>query len=135
MSSSYTKPFTKSSKLPLCVNNYMSKPLYHPTHNNCIVITTFYANNKPAPGIYKYNTETNELQIIYKYNNTFKRGDFKPAGHGQFIDISNNTLILYGGDNYTFKIFDLNTNQMKQINDKNIISKCAESPQSTLIPS
>eukprot|EP01084_Bolivina_argentea_P288528 495226_1 len=91
MSSPSTKPFTKSGLLPVCVIGIMSKPVYHPTNNKCIIISTNYCENKTA-GIYKYNMQTNESQTICKYNNTFK-----PLGHGQFIDTSNNTLILYGG--------------------------------------
>eukprot|EP01084_Bolivina_argentea_P309926 536149_1 len=114
MSSPSTKPFKKPSKLPFCVHLYMPKPLYHPTSNKCIIITThkfieYYETTGSTAAIYKYNIDTNESQIIYKYTNTFTSNY-----HGQFIDPSNNTLILYGG---TFGIFDLNTNQMKQIND------------------
>ncbi len=71
--------------------------------------------NQTTPGIYKYNILTNESQIIYKYNDTFK-----PYSHGQFINSSNNTLIIYGGGwNNTFEIFDLNNNKMEKTNDKN----------------
>eukprot|EP01084_Bolivina_argentea_P313009 541973_1 len=120
-----------SSKLTITVKRYMPKPSYDSTSKNCIIISTQYQENKTTPGIYKYNLLTNESQIIYnyKYDNTFK-----PSAHGQFINTFNNTLILYAGWNHTFKIFDLNTNQIKQINDKNIISKCS-CPQNTFIPS
>eukprot|EP01084_Bolivina_argentea_P208675 355677_1 len=91
MSSSSTKPFTKSSKyLSFCVERYIPKPSQHPTNNKWIVISTYYLENKTTPGIYKYNMETNKSQMIYKYNYTFD-----PYNHGQFIDVSNNTLILY----------------------------------------
>eukprot|EP01084_Bolivina_argentea_P199407 341209_1 len=108
-------PFIKSIKLPISCNSGIPKPSHDPTNRNCIVISTYHQETGMTPGIYRYNIMTNESKIIYKYNNTFN-----PDGHGQFIDTSNNTLILYGGDDDTFKIFDLNTNQMKQINDTNI---------------
>eukprot|EP01084_Bolivina_argentea_P283399 485353_1 len=110
-----------SSKVTITVKGCIPKPSQHPTNNKCIIISTYFGEDKTTPAIYTYNMETNESEIIYKYNNTF---NFKPECHGQFIDASNNTLILYGGVNETFKTFDLNTNQIKQINDKNIISKC-----------
>eukprot|EP01084_Bolivina_argentea_P309928 536151_1 len=89
MSSPSTKPFKKPSKLPFCVHLYMPKPLYHPTSNKCIIITTNFIEYETTTGIYTYNIETNKSQTVYKYNNTFK-----PTLHDQFIDPSNNTLIL-----------------------------------------
>eukprot|EP01084_Bolivina_argentea_P132902 234522_1 len=122
--------FIKSIKLPITCDRYIPKPSQDPTNKNCIIISTDYEEYQTPPGIYKHNLVLNDSQIIYKYNNTFE-----PNGHGQCIATSNNTLILYGGCNNTFKIFDLNTNQMKQINDKNIISKCGWAPQNIFIPS
>eukprot|EP01084_Bolivina_argentea_P227037 383460_1 len=118
-----------SSKLTLTFSSYIPKPSSYPTNKNCIIISTHYAENRTTPGIYKYNLISNESQIIYKYNDTLE-----PDLHGQFIDTANNTLILYGGKHFLgmggiFKIFDLNTNQMKQINDKNILSKCGYYPK------
>eukprot|EP01084_Bolivina_argentea_P119945 212650_1 len=123
-------PFTQSPIITL--HQYIPKPSYDPSNKNCIIICTDYAEDETTPGIYKCNLVSNESQIIYKYDKAFD-----PDCHGQFIDISNNTLIVYGGRNKTFKIFDLNTNQIKQINDKNIISKtkCGYFPQNTLIAS
>eukprot|EP01084_Bolivina_argentea_P052742 96866_1 len=89
MSSTSTNPVTSST--PLCSIRYIPKPSYDPTNKNCIIITTSDREKNTTPGIYKYNMETNESEIIYKYNNTFQ-----PCCHGQFIDTSNNTLILYG---------------------------------------
>eukprot|EP01084_Bolivina_argentea_P119946 212652_1 len=127
-----SSPFVQSPQLPISVNYYIPKPSYDPTNRNCIIICTDYEDVQTTPGIYKYDIIKNESQIIHKYKDTFY-----PDCHGQFIDISNNTLIVYGGRNKTFKIFDLNTNQIKQINDKNIISKtkCGYFPQNTLIAS
>eukprot|EP01084_Bolivina_argentea_P263686 446389_1 len=87
-------------------------------------------DNKTTPGIYKYNIETNESQMIYKYNNTFN-----PAYHGQFIDPSNNTVILFGGNYNTFQVFDLNINQMIQKHHPNILSTLGGFPQIAFIPS
>eukprot|EP01084_Bolivina_argentea_P275486 469824_1 len=102
--SSQTSAFIKLAALPITFYSYIPKPSYHPTNKNCIIISTKYDEKQTImPGIYKYNIEINESQIIYKYNNTFK-----PNRHGQFIDTSNNMLILYGGGFETFKIFDLN---------------------------
>eukprot|EP01084_Bolivina_argentea_P168501 292198_1 len=97
--------FVKSDKLPISCIEYIPKPSQHPTNKDCIIISTNYYETKTTPGIYQYDIQTNELQIIYKYNTTFKL-----YFHGQFIDTSNNTLILYGGRNHIFEIFDLNTN-------------------------
>eukprot|EP01084_Bolivina_argentea_P162192 282288_1 len=102
-------PFTKSSKLPITLKYSICKPSYHPINKNCVIISTYYEEDATTPGIYTYNLVSNESQLIYKYNNTIK-----PCNYGQFVDISNNTLILYGGNIETFKIFDLNANQMKQ---------------------
>eukprot|EP01084_Bolivina_argentea_P233626 393446_1 len=82
-----SSPFTNTC------DQYTPKPSQDPTNKKCIIISTHYAEYGTIAGIYKYNIETNESQIIYKYNETFK-----PDGHGQFIDTSNNTLILYGGE-------------------------------------
>eukprot|EP01084_Bolivina_argentea_P074134 134498_1 len=120
--------FIKSDQLPMCFNADIPKPSYDPVNKNCIIISTNY-KNKQTRGIYKYNMVTNESEIIHKYN-----GTCEPDRHGQFIDPSNNTLILYGGARETFKIFDLNTNKMKQNNDTNIISKCGIYPRNTFIP-
>eukprot|EP01084_Bolivina_argentea_P120301 213227_1 len=84
-------PFIKSPKLSTSFNYYFPKPTYDPTNKNCIIISTTYNEIQTTPAIYKYNIETNESQIIYKYNNILK-----PCAHGQFINTSNNTLILYG---------------------------------------
>eukprot|EP01084_Bolivina_argentea_P288527 495225_1 len=89
---SATKTITSCSKLPFCVVTYMPKPSQHPTNKNCIIISTYCYEREITPAIYTYNPETNESQIIYKYDDTFKS-----QYHGQFIDPSNNTLILYGG--------------------------------------
>eukprot|EP01084_Bolivina_argentea_P262297 443508_1 len=119
MSSSSTKP-------SLCIKRYIPKPSYDPTNKNCIIITANYKEEQTTSGICKYNIVTNEWHTIYKYNEN--DNTFKPHYHGQFIDKSNNTLILYGGGYDTFKVFDLNNNQMKQINDTNIICKCDYEP-------
>eukprot|EP01084_Bolivina_argentea_P191266 328557_1 len=111
MSSTSTQPVSSLSQLAFCLEHYIPKPSYDPTNKNCIIISTHYKATKTPAGIYKYNIETNKPEIICKYNNTFKS-----QYHGQFINTSNNTLILYGGDYNIFKIFDLNTNQIKQIN-------------------
>eukprot|EP01084_Bolivina_argentea_P052703 96808_1 len=95
--------FIKSTNLPITCDEYIPKPSQDPTNKNCIIISTYYDEEQTTAGIYKYNLVSNESQIIYKYNNTFK-----PYNHGQFIDPSNNTLISYGGYYDTFKIFDLN---------------------------
>eukprot|EP01084_Bolivina_argentea_P191229 328492_1 len=89
MSTPSAKPFTKSSKLPFCVGEYMPKPLQHPTNSKCIIISTHCAEYKTTHAIYTYNLQTNESQIIYTYDSTFYA-----RYHGQFIDTSNNTLIL-----------------------------------------
>eukprot|EP01084_Bolivina_argentea_P120300 213226_1 len=86
-----SSPFAKSSELPVSFRWYIPKPLHDPTNTHCIIISTYYNETETTPGIYKYNIETNESQIIYKYNNILK-----PCAHGQFINTSNNTLILYG---------------------------------------
>eukprot|EP01084_Bolivina_argentea_P132903 234523_1 len=122
--------FIKSIKLPITCDRYIPKPSQDPTNKNCIIISTDYEEYQTPPGIYKHNLVLNDSQIIYKYNNTFE-----PNGHGQCIATSNNTLILYGGCNNTFKIFDLNTNQIKQTNDKNVLSKCGFRPHNAFIPS
>eukprot|EP01084_Bolivina_argentea_P255281 429331_1 len=107
MSSPSTKTVANSSKLQRTFDDFIPKPLHHPNNKKCIIITTQCNDRKKTPGIYSYNVQTNESQIIYKYDHTFK-GKF----HGQFIDTSNNTLILYGGSSHIFNTFDLNTNQM-----------------------
>eukprot|EP01084_Bolivina_argentea_P284799 488197_1 len=106
-------PFIKSSELPVSFSYYIPKPSYDPANKNCIVISTDHSEVRETAGIYKYNLVSNESQIVYEYDD-----NDRPAGHGQFIDTSNNTLILYGKQGNTF---DLNTNQMKQTNDKNIL--------------
>eukprot|EP01084_Bolivina_argentea_P120299 213225_1 len=94
MSTPSIKPFTKSSKLPFCVGSqWMPKPSPHPTSSECIIISTSCKEEETTPAIYTYNPQKNESQMICEYNDT----TFKPYGHGQFIDVSNNTLILYGG--------------------------------------
>eukprot|EP01084_Bolivina_argentea_P132900 234520_1 len=130
MSSSCMNLFIKLAKLPMSFGSSIVKPAYDPTNKNCIIISTHCNEYQTTTGIHKYDMVSNKSEIIYKYD-----GTFTPLCHGQFIDASNNTLILYGGCNNTFKIFDLNTNQMKQINDKNIISKCGWAPQNIFIPS
>eukprot|EP01084_Bolivina_argentea_P254166 427224_1 len=121
---------TNSSALSISCFYYIPKPSYDPTNKNCIIISTNCYETQTTPGIYKYNMVTNESQIIYKYD-----GIFTPDRHGQFIDPSNNTLILYGGEYDIWQTFDLNTNTMKQINDKNMIRKCGCDPQNTFIRS
>eukprot|EP01084_Bolivina_argentea_P021451 39861_1 len=96
--------FMSSHELPFCVGLYIPKPSQDPTNKNCIIISTYYDEKQTTAGIYKYNLVSNESQIIYKYNNTFNNA---PYYHGQFVDTSNNTLILYGGYYDTFKVFDL----------------------------
>eukprot|EP01084_Bolivina_argentea_P265401 449858_1 len=103
-----SSPFINSPNLSVsfgsfCWGSYIPKPSYHSTNKNCIIISTDYQDTNLTRGIYTFDLVTNESQNIYKYNNTFK-----PTDHGQFIDSSNNTLILYGGGNDTFAIFDLN---------------------------
>eukprot|EP01084_Bolivina_argentea_P210775 358646_1 len=89
--------FTRSYELPISFRSYIPKPSYDPTNNNCIIISTYYdnmfyyTNTNQTSGIYKYDMVSNKSQIIHEYNDTFK-----PCYHSQFIDTSNNTLILYG---------------------------------------
>eukprot|EP01084_Bolivina_argentea_P198252 339538_1 len=99
MSSSSTKPVANSSKSQLTFYYFIPKPSQHPTNNKCIIISTHSREDKTTAGIYKYNIETNESQIIYKYNDIDSYCTFETDGHGQFINTSNNTLILYGGHN------------------------------------
>eukprot|EP01084_Bolivina_argentea_P073888 134059_1 len=105
---------------------WIPKPLYHPTNKNCIIISTHWNERRITPAIYKYDVQTNEPQIIYKYklyNGSNSYQDQDTFGyHGQVVDTPNNTLILYGSGH--FKIFDLNTNRMTQINDKNMHNRC-----------
>eukprot|EP01084_Bolivina_argentea_P019923 37058_1 len=123
-------PFIKCSQLPISFISEIPKPSYDSTNKNCIIISSYYRESQTTEGIYKYNVETNESELIYKYDNTCKSSD-----PGQFIDPSNNTLILFGGDFNIFETFDLNKNKMKQKNDKNILNECGSNPQTALIPS
>eukprot|EP01084_Bolivina_argentea_P268588 456253_1 len=122
-------PFVKSPRLPISVNYLIPKPSYHPTDKNCIVISTDYEEQQIISGIHKYNMVTNESQIIHEYDDTLK-----PEEHGQFIDPSNNTLLIYGGIYNTFKTFDLNTNQMKLEQYKNTLCECNRRSRVTFIP-
>eukprot|EP01084_Bolivina_argentea_P135271 238400_1 len=88
-----SSPFSGSYQLPICFKWYIPKPTNDPIDKNCIIIGTHYKENQTTEGIYKYDMITNELQMIYKYGNTFK-----PKYHDQFIDISNNTLIFEGSE-------------------------------------
>eukprot|EP01084_Bolivina_argentea_P281460 481564_1 len=102
-------PFIKCTQLPIDFGGEVPKPSHDPINKNCIVISTDHREIAQASGIYKYDMYTNELNLVYKYDNTFK-----PSYHGQFVDPSNNTLILFGGDFNIFETFDLNKNKMKQ---------------------
>eukprot|EP01084_Bolivina_argentea_P077931 141408_1 len=128
--------FTNCHQLPFCFNSYIPKPSLDSTNKNMIIISTSSTENGTTPGIYRYNLVSNKSQIIYKYSGTYR---YLPDRHGQFIDISNNTLILYGGKTNELKIFDLNANQMKQIlitaRRIYILSKCKDFPQNAFIPS
>eukprot|EP01084_Bolivina_argentea_P257621 434070_1 len=141
-----SSPFKRSHKLPINFNYYIPKPIHHPTDPNCIIISSICLKNEKNGGIYKYNILTNESQMIYKYDDTtFTHHTGSPSYHGQFIDPSNNTLVLYGGFDSIYKIFDLNTNQMQQIQwntrrfsecdvVKILLSISGVTPQSTFIP-
>eukprot|EP01084_Bolivina_argentea_P293052 503972_1 len=128
-----SSPFTKCYQLQISCCYYIPKPSYDPTNKNCIVISTHYFESRTTGGIYRYNIVTNDSEIICNY----KSNTFYPVYHSQFINPSNNTLILFGGINNTFEQFDLNTNKMiiKQTNHKNMLSERDDNSQCAFIPS
>eukprot|EP01084_Bolivina_argentea_P103433 185261_1 len=116
--------------LPFSLSHIIPKPLFHPIYKNCIVISTYCRNyhQRYTSGIYIINLDTNELRMIGKYEQTFK-----PYDHGQFIDPSNNTLIVFG--NGVYGVFDLNTHKMKETTHNNMLKQCKSEPQTKFIPS
>ena len=81
------------------------KPLFY--EKNVILVTTNFDDHNP--GIYKFNFETNQLELLSSYNN------ISPKSHGQFIDYDHNVLYLYGGKLSDIYQFDLNTNTFKEL--------------------
>eukprot|EP01084_Bolivina_argentea_P053142 97571_1 len=86
--------------------HYFPKPSYHPTNKDVVILSTnywdVYRNEKE--GIYEYNMEKNTFNKIYTYDK------FKPFNHGQFIDVKNELLYIFGYGK--LGIFDLNTQIM-----------------------
>eukprot|EP01084_Bolivina_argentea_P034037 62961_1 len=113
-------------KLPISLQGKrITKPSYHPDNKKCIILSTDYEEFQTNPGIYKYNMETNEIQQIGTYNN-----ETQPSLNGQLINPHNNTLILYGGLNATFVMFDIKTHKFKTIkNPTNKITELKWEPQ------
>eukprot|EP01084_Bolivina_argentea_P127303 225160_1 len=107
---------------------YISSPSYHPKNKDVVIISTHWLESNKK-GIYEYNTKQNTFNKIYTYDQTFK-----PDGHGQFIDSKNELLYIFGGDNATFGVFDLNIKVMNT-DTESALSNCDECPQATYIPS
>eukprot|EP01084_Bolivina_argentea_P311033 538329_1 len=93
-------------KLQLKLDWYFPKPSYHPQNPDVVIISTNYAEGDEK-GIYEHNLIQNTFNKIYTYEQTFE-----PYNHGQFIDSKNELLYIFGGDNATFGVFDLNTKIM-----------------------
>ncbi len=123
--------FVESHQLPITLTDSIPKPIPDSFDTDCIIISTDYQERSTTPGIYNYNTRTNKLEIIYKYD---EHGTFQGENHGQFVDPSNNSLILYGGTYQIFQTFDFNTKNIKPNQTTNIISKCHFRPQHAYIP-
>ncbi len=109
---------------------WMPRPVYDPINRNSIIISTCHEEDVITPGIWKYDTDTKKLQLMYKYDNTIL-----PRGHGHFIDPINKTLILYGGYFKIFVAFDLKTKTIKHTNHRNILRELQTCANHTFNPS
>eukprot|EP01084_Bolivina_argentea_P268916 456896_1 len=96
-----SQPFFKA-EFELKLDLYIPKPSYHPKNKDVVIISTAHYEGSKK-GIYEYNLIQNTFNKMYTYKQTFK-----PYDHGQFIDEKNELLYIFGGDNATFGIFDLN---------------------------
>eukprot|EP01084_Bolivina_argentea_P127517 225499_1 len=84
-------------------NCYFPKPSYYLNNQDVIILSTNIYEEKK--GIYEYNLKQNTFNKIYTYDQKFT-----PFAHGQFIDLKNELLYIFG--NGKLGIFDLNTKIM-----------------------
>eukprot|EP01084_Bolivina_argentea_P223796 378584_1 len=99
--------FKQLQVLPLECDGYHPKPLYYPHDSNTVIISTDSRENNP--GIFKYNINTNKLELIHKYDKC------QTMHHGHFIDYKNEILYIFGGSYNTFNAFNLKTNTMTNL--------------------
>ena len=110
-------PFSKLDDIPIKINGNIPKPT---SHDNHLFISTESKESLCDPGIYKYDLETNTMNLICKYKNNT---NIKLKNHEQFINPQNNLMHIFGG--YQHLCYDLKTNKIinnhQQSNELNII--------------
>eukprot|EP01084_Bolivina_argentea_P311034 538332_1 len=102
---SFSQAFFKT-EFETKLDYYCPKPSYHPKNMDVVIVSTDYDEGSKK-GIYEHNLIQNTFNKTHTYEQTFK-----PECHGQFIDSKNELLYIFGGDNATFGVFDLNTKIM-----------------------
>ena len=126
---SFATNFIKLDKLKLSsvANSVCTKPSYY--HNkDCFIIATHSENN--VPGIYKYNINTNKINLIYKYEDM----NFRRMGYGQCIN--EDILYVFGGYCSSRQFFSFNLKTKEISYDKsNELHKCDLFPETVNITS
>eukprot|EP01084_Bolivina_argentea_P304305 525489_1 len=119
--------FKKLHTLPLQCNYYYPKPLFYVQNSNEIIIST--RNDEDNAGIYKYNMNTNKIELVHKYDSTMS----DITSH--FIDYKNEILYTFGGYYNTFNAFNLKTNIMNTLanNKPGIYAKSVAIPSANEI--
>eukprot|EP01083_Nonionella_stella_P176608 618389_1 len=79
-------------------------PSPHLRHPNCFLITS--THDYSNPGVYEYNIETNQLNLIYDYGTIGY--NIIDEYHAQFLDTVNDVLYIIA-DAYLYA-FNWNTN-------------------------
>ena len=77
--SSVVYPFQCLPDLSITFDEWLPKPLNHPSNPNKIIITTDYEDKNS--GIFEYDLISNEFKRIHKYD----LNKCKPEKHGHFI--------------------------------------------------
>ena len=96
-------------------SKYLADPSYYTDGNQefILIATKSYDSESKAAGIYQYNLNTQEIKLLYEY----EQGDYDFVSHGQFVDAENDTFYIFGGNYNLFLKFDLKTKNKPQFID------------------
>lgn len=122
-------PFVELEEIPICFK-YVPSLSIHPKESKSVILSTEF--NAAKPGIYKFNLDTNKIDILSKYNDD----NFDAEEHAQFINPCTNKLYIFGGYNQSFAAYNLTTKEIEYSNkDKAYdLCGCSSFPRTAYIP-
>eukprot|EP01084_Bolivina_argentea_P275805 470455_1 len=91
--------FSQQELLPVIMNDMIQKPSEYHGKTSCIIVTTNKFEEDAISGIYEYNLESNQMNMIHEYE--FPNLPLTPGHeyyHSQILSPEKDTLYVIGGN-------------------------------------